>query len=72
MNESTLTERGQISLPARLRRELRLRPDQKFRFEAVSDREFRVIAEKADAPGPLAALGYAGRLGKRHDEREIG
>jgi len=62
MNESTLTERGQVSLPAALRRSLRLRPGQKLRFEAVSDREFRVIALKDDSPGPLAALGYARRM----------
>lgn len=62
MNESTLTERGQISLPAALRRALRLRPGQKLRFEAVSDHEFRVIMAAATAPGPLAALGYARRL----------
>jgi len=65
MNESTLTERGQISLPAALRRALRLRPGQKLRFEAVSDREFRVFAPPCEAPGPLAALGYARRLGTR-------
>lgn len=28
MNESTLTERGQVSLPAELRRRLHLRPGQ--------------------------------------------
>ncbi len=65
MNESTLTERGQISLPAALRRTLRLRPGQKLRFEAVSAREFRVFAPPSDAQGPLAALGYARRLGAR-------
>ena len=62
MDESTLTERGQISLPASLRRALRLRPGQKLRFEAVSDHEFRVFAPKKKASGPLAALGYARRL----------
>jgi AbrB family looped-hinge helix DNA binding protein len=62
MNESTLTERGQISLPAELRRALRLRPGQKLQFEAVSDREFRVFTPAAATPGPLAALGYARRL----------
>lgn len=63
MNESTLTERGQISLPASLRRALRLRPGQKLRFEAVSDHEFRVFAPRDKAPGPLSALGYARRIG---------
>lgn len=63
MNESTLTERGQISLPASLRRALRLRPGQKLRFEAVSDHEFRVFAPRTKPAGPLSVLGYARRIG---------
>ncbi len=63
MNESTLTERGQISLPASLRRALRLRPGQKLRFEPVSDHEFRVFTPREKVPGPLAVLGYGRRLG---------
>lgn len=62
MNESTLTERGQISLPASLRRALHLRPGQKLRFEAVSSSEFRVFTPQDKVAGPLAALGYARRL----------
>lgn len=63
MDESTLTERGQISLPASLRKALHLRPGQRLRFEAVSAHEFRVFAPRQKAPGPLAALGYARKLG---------
>lgn len=63
MNESTLTERGQISLPAALRRALRLRPGQKLRFEAVSDHEFRVFTPREKIPGPLAMLGHGRTLG---------
>lgn len=62
MNESTLTERGQISLPAALRKALHLQPGQRLRFEAVSDHEFRVFAPQKRAPGPLAALGYARKI----------
>ena len=62
MNESTLTERGQISVPASLRKAMNLRPGQRLKFAAVSAHEFRVLAT-ADAPaGPLAALGYARQL----------
>lgn len=61
-NESTLTERGQISLPAALRRALRLKPGQKLRFEKVSDHEFRVFTPPHEAPGPMSVLGYARRL----------
>ena len=62
MNESTLTERGQVSLPAALRRALRLRPGQKLRFEAISDHEFRVFTQREMVSGPLSVLGYARRL----------
>ena len=62
MNEATLTERGQISVPANLRRALGLRPGQTLRFEVISADEFRVYRPPAAAEGPLAALGYARRL----------
>lgn len=62
MNESTLTERGQISVPASLRKAMKLMPGQKLRFEPVSGHEFRVFTQN-DAPiGPLAVLGYARKL----------
>jgi len=62
MSESTLTERGQISVPAALRKAMNLRPGQRLRFEPVSDHEFRVIAENEAPPGPMAMLGYARKL----------
>jgi len=62
MNESTLTKRGQISLPAALRKKMRLRPGQRFQFAPISDHEFRVIARNETPAGPMAALGYARKL----------
>ena len=62
MNECTLTERGQISVPAFLRKAMKLRPGQRFKFAPVSDHEFRVITQKSTPPGPLAMLGYARKL----------
>ena len=62
MKESTLTERGQISVPAALRKSMNLRPGQKLKFAAISDREFRVMTQSEIPPGPLAVLGYARRL----------
>jgi AbrB family looped-hinge helix DNA binding protein len=62
MNESTLTERGQISIPSSLRKAMNLRPGQRLKFTPVSDREFRVITQNDDPPGPIAMLGYARRL----------
>jgi len=62
MNEATLTERGQISVPAKLRKAMNLRPGQRLKFACVSDHEFRVFKEN-DAPiGPMAMLGYARKL----------
>jgi AbrB family looped-hinge helix DNA binding protein len=59
MDEATLTERGQISIPAALRKAMNLLPGQRMKFALVSDHEFRVIAENPAAPGPMAMLGYA-------------
>jgi AbrB family looped-hinge helix DNA binding protein len=64
MSESTLTERGQISIPSSLRRAMNLRPGQKLMFTVVSDHEFRVFKQNDKPPGPMAMLGYARRLGK--------
>lgn len=62
MNESTLTERGQISIPASLRKAMNLRPGQRLKFTRVSDLEFRVFNQNDAPPGPMAMLGYARRL----------
>jgi bifunctional DNA-binding transcriptional regulator/antitoxin component of YhaV-PrlF toxin-antitoxin module len=63
MNESTLTERGQISVPAALRKAMRLRPGQRLQFAPISDHEFRVFTRNDAPAGPMAVLGYARRLG---------
>jgi AbrB family looped-hinge helix DNA binding protein len=62
MSESTLTERGQISIPASLRKAMKLRPGQRLKFTPVSDHEFRVNTQNDAPPGPKAMLGYARRL----------
>jgi AbrB family looped-hinge helix DNA binding protein len=62
MNEATLTERGQISVPAALRKKMGLRAGQRLKFAAVSEREFRVFAENDAPPGPMAMRGYARKL----------
>ena len=62
MNEliTTVTERGQISIPAVIREQLNLKPGQKLRWQKVADNECRVFHDpSADAPGPIAMLGYA-------------
>ncbi len=62
MNCSTVTERGQVSVPAELRRAMRLRAGQKLEWERVSDREMRVWLREESPPGPLSVLGYARRM----------
>ena len=72
MDKATVTERGQISIPASLRKAMNLKPGQRLKFEAISNREFRVIVETPAIPGPVAMLGYARKLrtgpGRRTDE----
>jgi bifunctional DNA-binding transcriptional regulator/antitoxin component of YhaV-PrlF toxin-antitoxin module len=62
MNESTLTGRGQFSVPAALRKAMNLRAGQRLRFAAISNREFRVFAPESVPGGPMAVLGYARQL----------
>jgi bifunctional DNA-binding transcriptional regulator/antitoxin component of YhaV-PrlF toxin-antitoxin module len=60
---TTLTVRGQTSVPARFRRAAHLKPGQKLRWEQVSETVFRVAVETAaDAPGPLGVLGWVRRF----------
>ena len=59
--KTTITERGQVSIPAELRREMHLTPGQTLIWQKVSPTECRVIVPpktkvKAD---PVAALGFA-------------
>ena len=62
MKNSTLTERGQISVPAALRKSMRLKPGQRFHWQRISDREMRVSVETSPGQGPLSVLGYARKL----------
>ena len=60
----TLTERGQVSLPASLRRKMHLKTGQKLRWERVSDIEFRVVVEPDIKADPLKALGFGAKFQK--------
>jgi AbrB family looped-hinge helix DNA binding protein len=62
MEESTLTERGQISIPASVRKAMNLRPGQRLRWQRISDREVRASVVSSSPPGALAVLGYARKL----------
>lgn len=57
---TVLTERGQTSVPAEVRRRVGLKPGQQLSWQVVSDTELRVtLPPPGDVPGPLAVLGYA-------------
>jgi AbrB family looped-hinge helix DNA binding protein len=59
--KATITERGQVSIPARLRREMHLEPGQTVLWEKVSATECRlvVVEDEKIAPDPLGALSFA-------------
>lgn len=57
-----LTERGQVSFPASLRRQMNLKAGQRLRWEAVSANEVRIFVEPDDEPDPEKALGLGARL----------
>ena len=59
---STLTERGQVSLPAAIRKAMGLHAGQKLHWERISEREGRFVVEEAEPAGPMATLGYARKL----------
>ena len=59
---TTVTERGQVSIPAALRAAMRMQTCQKLRWEQVSDRECRVTLEVPATPDPFAALGMGPQL----------
>jgi len=70
---TTLTERGQTSVPARLRKAGPLRPGARLRWERVSDRVFRVaVIDEEPIQGPAAMRGILERgrrrLRRRTDE----
>ena len=58
----TLTERGQVSVPAALRKAMGLKAGQKLVWEQVSHSECRVRVRRRVRPaGPIAVLGRARR-----------
>ena len=59
-NITSLTERGQVSVPSGIRRAAHLRTGQALRWEMVSEQELRVYVTPEKEPrGIFAALGFA-------------
>jgi bifunctional DNA-binding transcriptional regulator/antitoxin component of YhaV-PrlF toxin-antitoxin module len=69
--ETVLTERGQTSVPAQVRKRMRLSPGAKLRWQEISEGECRVTARRAEpGPGAVAMLGYAKQFRKTRLTRE--
>lgn len=57
---STVTDRGQVSIPASVRKAVKIKTGQLLRWEVLSSSELRVsVSHQAKTAGPWAALGYA-------------
>lgn len=70
-NVSVVTERGQVSIPANLREELRIEKGQKLLWEKAGEHEIRVQVLPETGPrGALAMLGFAKRLGPVRSTQE--
>ena len=63
--KATITERGQVSIPAQLRREMHLEAGQTVVWEKVSATECRllILSPEPNTPDPIAALSFARQHG---------
>jgi AbrB family looped-hinge helix DNA binding protein len=60
---TVVTERGQVSIPAVIRKELGLKAGQPLLWEKISDRECLVkIPRKKKPLGAVAMIGFAARF----------
>jgi AbrB family looped-hinge helix DNA binding protein len=60
---TTVTDRGQVSIPAELRRDLDLLPGRRLRWEKLSAGEMRVVVLPEEQPaGAQAMRGFARRF----------
>jgi AbrB family looped-hinge helix DNA binding protein len=60
---SVVTERGQVSIPAHLRKELGLEKGRRLLWEKSGDQEIRVVVLPAAEPrGAMAMRGFARRF----------
>lgn len=60
---SVITERGQVSIPAHLRKELSLAKGQRLLWEKTGEREIRItVLSEPEPRGARAMLGFAKRF----------
>ncbi len=63
---TTVTDRGQVSIPAALRRELGLTQGKRIAWARVSKDELRIqVLSDQPAPGASSVLGFARRFRKQ-------
>ncbi|MFL6260800.1 MAG: AbrB/MazE/SpoVT family DNA-binding domain-containing protein [Thermoanaerobaculia bacterium] len=68
---SVVTERGQVSIPSQLRKELSLEKGQRLLWEKTGEHEIRVTVLPEPQPrGALAMLGFAKRFRKARRTRD--
>ena len=68
---SVVTDRGQVSIPARLRKELSLVKGQRLLWEKTGEHEIRVtILPEPEPQGALAMLGFAKRFRKTRQTQD--
>jgi bifunctional DNA-binding transcriptional regulator/antitoxin component of YhaV-PrlF toxin-antitoxin module len=66
-----LTDRGQTSVPASVRRKMRLAMGARLLWEPISDHECRILVQDAQDPdGPIAMLGFARTFRKARSTAE--
>ena len=60
---SVITERGQVSIPSQLRKELSLAKGQRLLWEKTGEHEIRVtVLPQPERRGAMAMLGFARRF----------
>ena len=66
---TTLTERGQVSIPAKIRRRLGMKPGARVCWQEVSDHECRLLVRE-EGPGAEAMRGYAADFRETRSTKE--
>lgn len=70
-NISIVTERGQVSIPSNLRRELGLEKGRRLLWEKAGDHEIRIVVLPEVQPqGARAMLGFARRFRSSRSTRD--
>lgn len=69
---TTLTERGQVSVPSAIRKKMHLKPGQHLIWQAVTDSECRVVVEETTRKprGAKAMLGFGKQFGPQKTTEE--